>query len=163
MRLGRFSLITQLSQFSQLYYAEITQKLRRQKYSIIEHFAQSLRKGITQKYANKLRKSLRRLRNHYAIQLRKYEYAIPQKVITQITQILISITQKFCSLRNGQLADVGLQIARASVTWSGTGHQAAAAGAAATPGRGPGSRGPTRSHWHVGAGRALAGPTWSTV
>ena len=62
-----------------------------------------------QKYANKLRKSLRRLRYHYAIQLRnlklEYDNTIPQKVITQIKQIPISFTQKFWSLRNGQLAD----------------------------------------------------------
>ena len=61
-------------------------------------------------YANELRRYTQiNYANHYAdyaIQLRKYDYAIPQKVITQITQIPISITQKFWSLRNGQLVDV---------------------------------------------------------
>ena len=62
-------------------YADIMQIGLRSNYAIVS----ILRNYVTQKYANKLRKSLRRLRNHYrdAVQLRKYDYAIPQKVMTQ--------------------------------------------------------------------------------
>ena len=81
--------------FTQIYYAMFTH--------ITQHYANNLRRY----YANNLRRALRRLRNHYANKLRKCDYANTHNFITQITQMPIFVTQKFWSLRNGQLADVG--------------------------------------------------------
>ena len=89
---------------TQLYYADFTQMIYAIHYAFI---TQIIYADFTQiiyaiHYAD------------YAIQLRKYDYAIPQNVITQITQIPIFITQKFSSLRNGQLAD-GIHYTKGSV------------------------------------------------
>ena len=86
---------------TQLYYADFTQMIYAIHYALYAFITQIIYADFTQiiyaiHYAD------------YAIQLRKYDYAIPQNVITQITQILIFITQKFSSLRNGQLADVAV-------------------------------------------------------
>ena len=97
-----------ITQFSCFYaiilrrnYAEITQI----KYAFITHITQYYANNLRRYYANNLRKSLRRLRNHYANKLRKCDYANTHNCITQITQMPIFFTQKFGSLRNGQLAD----------------------------------------------------------
>ena len=91
--------------FTQLFYAEITQI----KYAFITHITQYYANNLRRYYANNLRKALRRLRNHYANKLRKCDYANTHNCITQITQMPNFFTQKFGSLRNGQLADDPVQ------------------------------------------------------
>ena len=84
---------------TQLYYADFTQIIYAIHYAFYAFITQIIYADFTQiNYAI-----------HYAdcaIKLRKYNYAISHNFITQITQIPIFITQKFWSLRNGQLAGI---------------------------------------------------------
>ena len=100
-----------ITQILRRYYAgaDITQT----NYAFITHFTQNYANKLRIYYANKLRnfnafyaditqinyailrkklrKSLRILRSHYANTLRKYDYAITQNFITQITQMPFSL------------------------------------------------------------------------